>query len=46
MKASSFKVQSTPSTGNVIIKLALLGAFVLGSMYMVLMAVAQLTKAL
>lgn len=46
MKAPSLKIQRTPSTGNVIVKLALLGAFVLGSMYVVLMALAQLTKAL
>lgn len=45
MKASA-KLQPIPSTGNVIARLLLLGGFVLGSMYVVLMAFAALTKVL
>lgn len=47
MKAS-VKLQNTrsASTSSVIMKLALLGSLVLGSMYVVLKAIAELTKAL
>jgi hypothetical protein len=45
MKAP-LKVQSTPSTGNIIVRLALLGGFVFGSIYVVLLAFEALTKAL
>ncbi len=41
---TSVKVQPVPSTGNIVARLVLLGGFVLGSMYVVLMAFAALTK--
>ena len=41
---TSIEFQRIPSTGNVIARLALLGGLVLGSMYVLLMAFAALTK--
>ena len=38
------KLQPIPSTSNVVARLVLLGGFVLGSMYVILMAFATLTK--
>ncbi len=43
---SSAKFQPAPSSFNVIARLVLLGGLVLGSMYVVLLAFAGLTKVL
>ena len=41
---TSIEFHPIPSTGNVIARLVLLSSLVLGSMYVVLMALAALTK--
>ncbi|MBC7851315.1 MAG: hypothetical protein H7Y31_16350 [Chitinophagaceae bacterium] len=42
---SSLKIQSTPSTKSTIFRLALLGGFVFGSLYVFLLAFEALAKA-